>query len=97
MGRVGASTFPWAQTEKLSRLQVGADFFVYGKVRPGAPIDEASTDESFLGVEPDVFVNWQILSDVTLALRYGVFFPNADAFGDSEPRQFLSIGVTLGF
>lgn len=97
MGRIGASTFPWAQSEKLNRLQVGADFFVYSKLRAGAPIDEPSNDESFLGVEPDVFVNWQIVSDVTLALRYGVFLPNGDAFGDSEARQFLSIGMTFGF
>lgn len=97
MGRIGASTFPWAQSDVLGRLQVGADFFVYSKVRSGAPIDEPSNDEMFLGVEPDVFVNWQVASDVTLALRYGVFFPNGDAFGDSEARQFISVGVTFGF
>jgi hypothetical protein len=97
MGRVGASTFPWTESEKLSRLQVGVDFFAYGKVRSEAPIDEPSNDSTFLGVEPDVFVNWQIVSDVILAVRYGVFFPNNEALGDSEPRQFLSIGVTFGF
>jgi hypothetical protein len=47
-------------------------------------------------------------SDVTLALRYGIFFPNDDAFPShvelgggnsdpSEPRQFFSVSVTYAF
>jgi hypothetical protein len=38
-----------------------------------------------------------VVSDVTLALRYGVFFPSNDAFGDDTARQFFSVGVTFGF
>jgi len=61
------------------------------------PIDEPSSDNRYLGWEPDVFINWQIVSDVTLTTRYGVFFPSRDAFASDESRQFFSIGVTFGF
>ena len=36
-------------------------------------------------------------SDVTLALRYGIFFPNRAAFANHDVRQFLFAGVTFAF
>ncbi len=95
--RLGASTFPLGGSGSFRRLQVGADFFVYGKLRSSAPIDETTKDEQFLGVEPDVYLNWQVVSDVTLALRYGAFFPNSSAFVDDDVRQFIYAGVTFAF
>ena len=62
-----------------------------------APIDEGTLEGRFLGVEPDIFINWQISSDVTLALRYGVFFPNSDVVVSGETRQFFYAGLTFAF
>jgi hypothetical protein len=95
--RVGASTFPMPDYGPIRRLQAGTDLFLYAKVDGDAPIDEQATgDDKFLGWEPDFYANWAITSDVTLALRYGVFFPS-DAFLIDDARQFVFIGVTYGF
>lgn len=95
--RVGASTFPMPDSGALRRLQVGVDVFVFSKLDSDAAIDEPTGDEAYLGWEPDVYVNWQITSDLTLAARYGVFFPNASNMVDDDPRQFLYLAATLAF
>jgi hypothetical protein len=97
--RLGVATQPFASgSQFLRRLQVGADFFILNKTQRDAPIDEQTGDDRFLGVEPDLFVNWQITSDVVLALRYGVFFPSEDAFrANSDARQFFYAGLTFSF
>ncbi len=97
VGRAGISSFPLSDFSKFRRMQMGADVFVYGKVQDGAPIDESTSVNTYLGWEPDVFINWQIVSDVTLAVRYGVFIPSNRAFLDDSTRQFFSIGLTFAF
>lgn len=95
--RGGVSTFPINNIPAFRQLQVGADLFFYGKASQGAPIDEVSLDETYLGFEPDFFLNWQIVSDVTLALRYGVFVPSEDAFPSDKLRQYFSTSLTFAF
>ena len=95
--RLGGVTFPLPESKRFDRLQLGADFFVFSKMAQDAPIDEPTFDKRFLGVEPDFFLNWQITSDVTLALRYGIFFPGAAIVSDDKPRQFFGAGVTYAF
>jgi hypothetical protein len=99
VGHVGVSTFPLPTQPAFKRLQSGLDFFAFGKFLSEAPIDETTANgQTYLGVEPDLYVNWQVASDVTLALRYGAFFPNKDAFGPtSTVRQFFFGGITLAF
>lgn len=96
--RFGVSTFPFVEYEPLRRMQVGGDLFFYMKWDRSAPIDEPTfSGRRFLGIEPDLYVNWQITSDVTLALRYGVFFPDGNAFNIDDARQFFLAGVTFAF
>ena len=96
--RVGVSTFPLHQFGPLRRLQVGTDFFALGKLDEDAPIDETTIPgNQFLGFEPDVYLNWQVTSDLTLAVRYGAFFPNGDAFPNDDIRHFFFAGVTFAF
>lgn len=96
--RVGGSTFPLPDAGPLRRLQVGSDIFIYYKLERDAPIDEpSSAGQRYLGWEPDLFVNWQATSDVTLVLRYGIFFPNNDALRSDEPRQYFYAGMTYAF
>jgi len=97
--RIGASTFPLPQTKPFRQLQIGGDFFIFGKATQNAPIDESTSNHHYLGVEPDIFANWQITEDLTLAVRYGIFFPGA-AIPSGAPdhlRQFLYTGVTYAF
>jgi hypothetical protein len=97
MLRVGATTFPAPQSDRFRQLQLGADFFVFGKFRSDAPIDEPTADERYLGVETDLFLSWQITSDITLSVRYGIFFPGDAILGDGSARNFLYAGVTYAF
>jgi hypothetical protein len=94
-----ASTFPLAGGSSVTeQLQVGLETFVYLKFDDDAPIDEPTAEGArYLGWEPDLFVNWQILDDLTLTLRYGVFFPGQDAFESDDARHFFYSGVTYAF
>jgi hypothetical protein len=101
--RVGGSTFPFNFGRTFSRLQLGTDLFLYNKLNREGGLDEPTDTARFLGWEPDVYLNWQLTSDVTLAARYGVFFPDASAFpiasspARGDNRQFLFLSVTYSF
>lgn len=95
--RVGASTYPLIDVPLFRRMQVGTDLFLYDKLRVNGAFDEQTTASRYLGWEPDVYVNWQVTSDVTIALRYGVFVPSSSVVAHDEVRQFLYTGVTLAF
>lgn len=94
--RLGASTYPFT-SGNLRRLQVGSDVLLFFKFREDAPIDETTHNQHYLGWEPDIYLNWQITSDITLALRYGVFFPGSAIVSDEHPRNFVFAGITFAF
>jgi len=95
--RLGGSTYPLVDMPLFRKMQVGTDMFIYNKLRRNAAFDEATTDSRYLGWEPDIYMNWQITSDLTLAARYGVFIPSSSVLSHQETRQFLYTGVTLAF
>lgn len=96
--RVGGATFPFSDVPALRRLQIGTDLLILNKFNQDAPIDEPTNrGERYLGVEPDVYLNWEVTSDITLALRYGIFFPDDRAFQNHDPRQFVFVGMTFSF
>ena len=95
--RGGVATFPLPDHGFFRRMQVGVDVFAFMKYDEDAPIDESTGDNRFLGWEPDVYLNWQMTSDLTLALRYGAFFPNDRNFPVDDTRHFLFAGVTFAF
>lgn len=95
--RVGASTFPLQNTDWFKRLQVGIDLIIYNKLMGDAPIDEPTDSNHFLGVEPDLYANWQVTSDFALTMRYGIFFPGSGIQFNDHPRNFFYTGVTLAF
>jgi hypothetical protein len=99
ISRIGLSTQPLNQFELFRKLEVGGDVFLYDKYLENAPVDETTQSGRYLGWEPDLFVNWQITSDLTFVTRYGVFFPGNEvgfASGD-RTRQLFFTGVTLAF
>jgi hypothetical protein len=97
MVRVGASAYPLPSSRMFRNMQVGADLFLLNKLDANAPIGESTSDERYIGTEADLFVNWQVLSDVTLTLRYGVFFPGDAILTDKDERHFVYTGVTYAF
>ena len=97
MLRAGASTFPLPDNRWFRRLQVGTNLFLFGKTQSDAPIDEQTNSSSYLGAEVDVFMNWQITSDLSLPVRYGVFFPGSAIAADKDTRHFFFAGLVLAF
>jgi hypothetical protein len=97
IGRVGASTFPLVESKIFSRLQVGVDGFIFTKANPDAPIDESTADNRYMGAEADLFMNWQVSSDVALTVRYGVFFPGEAIQTNHDERHFFFTGLTYAF
>jgi len=95
--RVGASCFPLALHDGFRRLQVGMDVYWFNKCQADAPIDESTNPTTYLGWEPDLYINWEVVSDLTLTLRYGVFNPNTKAFANDKARQFLYTGAVIAF
>ena len=97
MLRVGGSTFPFTDSTQFRRLQTGLDVFFFGKMDRDAPIDEPTNDHRFIGWEPDVFLNWQMTSDLSVAVRYGIVFLDEDTFTIDDARQFFSVTLTFAF
>ncbi len=98
MVRAGATTFPFRNSRGILRgLSIGVDGILFNKLDSDAPIDEATSDDTILGYEIDLYADWQVLSDVAVFLRYGVFFPGEAIEADSDPRHFFFTGVTYAF
>jgi hypothetical protein len=96
--RAGASTFPLANVQAFRRFQIGTDLYLFAKTNSQAPIDQPTIPgHQYLGWEPDLYLNWELASDVTFTVRYGVFFPNGASFPSNTARQFLFTGATFAF
>lgn len=94
--RVGAMTTPLPNSATFGGLQLGLDLNVTSKILANAPIEEPTSDDMYLGFEPDLLANWRITSDLSFVARYGVFFPGA-AIEEKDVRQFIYLGVNLSF
>lgn len=95
--RIGASALPFPRKEVFRRLRIGLDAFSLQKFDDDAPVDFISEPgEGHIGFEFDLVIDWRLVSDVTLELRYGIFVPGS-AFPESDPRHFLYMGVSYAF
>lgn len=97
MVRVGASTYPIQSKGLFERFQVGTNLFGFFKTEDDGPIDEPTNGNGYLGFEADIYVNWQLTSDLALATRYGAFIPGEAIESDKEVRHFFYTGLTLAF
>jgi len=97
--RIGAATSPWAgRGGEIGRLRAVVDGFLFLKIDPDAPLNVATTGHRFVGGEIDVGFDWNLLSDVALAFRYGLFMPGpAMPDGQDGARQILYGSVTYAF
>jgi len=94
--RLGMTTYPLPDSHLFRKLQFSPNIFFLGKFRSDAPIEEPTGDGRYLGFEPDLAVNWQIVEDVFITARYGVFFPGT-IIENHDARQFVYFAVTYAF
>lgn len=100
--KIGGSIRPLEGVEflegSLDRLEIGAAFYHYRKDESDGGISDpfAGFDSASIGHELDVYLQWAIFSDLSLSLRYGVFFPGS-AYDDDGSRPFFSISTIFSF
>lgn len=95
--RFGVAFLPFPENKVFERLEIGADVFGYASAQTGGMSDpSAGVGSRSLGYETDAHIYWRMASDLSLVVRYGVFFPG-NAFLDKTDRHSLYTGVTLSF
>ncbi len=91
-------TSPFSGDESWRRLRALASLYLFGKLDPDAPINLPTVDKRFVGAELDIGCEWNIRSDLTFSMRYGLFMPgSAMPPGEDGSRQILYGGVTYAF
>lgn len=92
---------PFRGNDIFGDMRFSATAFAYFRWESLAPISVPTNlgGSNLIGSEYDINLDWRLLSDVNLSLRYGVFVPNTSVFNDveNEPRQYLYFGVTYAF
>jgi len=97
--RLGGTASPFQGHALLQRLRIGVDVLFLNKLDSDAPISVFTVPgDGFLGTELDLLVDWQILSDVYLEIRYGIFLPGSTGvFPETDARHFFYLGISYGF
>jgi hypothetical protein len=96
----GAALNPWERNSWLKDCRVGVNYYRYFKDKASGGIldPEASSSQKDIGYELDGYINWQVLSDLNMALQYGYFQPGKaypDNTNDSE--HYFSASATITF
>jgi hypothetical protein len=99
ISRLGVSMAPFSgDGGTLERMRASIDGFVFVKLDEKAPINVPTTDDRFVGSELDFGLDWNLLSDVAVSFRYGLFFPgSAMPDGEDDVRQFVYGSVAYAF
>ena len=78
-------------------ISLGAKYLYYLKDKKDAPINsgEADMPEAFIGQGVDVSLRWQLYSDLSMYVNYGLFMPG-DAYDSSFGNcNFVMAGINL--
>ena len=99
MVRLALSGRPFQGTvDQLDRLELGVDtYWFYKHKRNGGISDSRAINPARqVGFELDLYVNWQVFSDLTITLRQGWFYPGA-AYDEGGCRPYFSVDATYSF
>lgn len=98
---IGFSSTPLPGSGILSEMRFGVTAFAFMRNDANAPISVETRlgGSNYIGAEVDLSIEWRLMSDLDLNLRYGIFMPNPDVFfnGQSSARDFVYAGVTFAF
>lgn len=80
------------------RWRVSADAFLYNKIESSAGVSFPTEEGSrFVGAGLDLGVRYDILSDVRLDVRYGLFLPGEAMPSDADVRHLIYVGLSYAF
>lgn len=100
--RLGAAFRPLESVDALElgwdQLEFGVDFYYYRKHEAEGGISDpfAGFESDRIGHEIDVYLQWAVLSDMSLSARAGWFFPGA-AYAEDGVRPFFSFSAVFSF
>ncbi len=79
-------------------LEIGVEYYHYRKDHAQGGISDpfAGFESDRIGQELDVFLQWAVLSDVSVSARAGWFFPGS-AYEEDRVRPFYSFSVVFSF
>lgn len=100
MFRSGVEFYPFGWTGRFKDLKCGLDLYHFHKHRSQGGISdlEATQASSNIGNEIDLFINWRVLSDLSVSVEYGHFMPGSAYAGSADDNEnFFSIQVTHSF
>ena len=93
---LSASLFPLHNHAMFGELQLQIDLFFFTKLDDMAPISIPTVPGGTIGGEIDITIKWNVHSDVSIDLRYGLFIAGS-AFPDNDTRHFVYLGISYGF
>lgn len=98
---LGFSTSPFPDGSALGGMRMGLTGFSFMKIDSEAPLSVYTLPggSNYVGSELDFSLEWRIMSDVDVNIRYGIFLPNSEVFpaGQGGARDFVYAGVTYAF
>ncbi len=98
---IGFSTTPLAGSGFFGDLRLGATVFAFGRIENDAPLSFQTVNggSNYVGSEVDFSIEWRLMSDLDLNIRYGLFLPNTDVFPNNQggARDFVYAGMTYAF
>ncbi|MBN3037877.1 MAG: alginate export family protein [Candidatus Omnitrophica bacterium] len=98
--KAGAILNPLEKFRFFKNFSFGVDCYRYFKYKEGGGIYDvdATLNDTDIGFEVDLTLNWQVFSDLKCSLQYGTFSPG-DAYPDNtdDREEYLYTGFTFTF
>lgn len=93
IARCSATTFVFQKSD--SSLHLTLDCLAFAQLKAGG-IDEPTNSGSYLGVEGDVGIRWEVHEDLSIMATYGLFLPS-HSFERDGPRHGALLSFVLSF
>ncbi len=98
---IGLSTTPFRGGGHFDGMRLGVTGFMFNRIDSDAPLSFVTVPggSNYVGSEVDFSVEWRLLSDLDVNVRYGIFLPNTSVFfpGQGGARDFVYAGATYAF
>lgn len=81
-----------------AEFEIGFDLYFYRKLERGGGISDpfAGFTSTRIGREYDAYLNWAMLSDLSLSVRYGLFDPSS-AYQEDDFRPYSALSLLFSF